>query len=154
MLQPVFDSDQYHVQVPENAPSNVSIFSLRATDLDSNEFGEVSYSLSGAGSEMFFVNPATGEIGVASCGLDVDSDDDALCLDHESKSSYSLMYKAADGGGKHVSVKLVIEVLDVNDNAVSEGRNQTPFFRSLTCTPVAGVSAADLPSDEHVASDL
>lgn len=115
---PVFDSDQYHVQVPENAPSNVSIFSLRATDRDSNEFGEIRYSLSGPGSEMFFVNPDTGEIGVASCAIEEESELETPCLDYESRDSYSLTYTAVDGGGKHVSVKLAIEVLDVNDNHV------------------------------------
>lgn len=125
---PVFDSDQYHVQVPENAPSNVSIFSLRATDLDSNEYGEIRYSLSGPGSEMFFVNADTGEIGVASCGVDVESELDALCLDFETQSGYSLMYSATDGGGKHVSVKLTIEVLDMNDNA--------PIFQKMNTSRV------------------
>ena len=80
---PLFDSDQYHVQVPETAPSNVSIFSLRATDLDSNEFGEIRYSLTGPGAETFFVNSDTGEIGVASCGIDVDNEAEALCLRHK-----------------------------------------------------------------------
>lgn len=116
---PVFDSDQYHVQVPESAPSNVSIFSLRATDRDSNEFGEIRYSLSGPGSEMFFVNADTGEIGVASCSIEEESDIESTpCLDFETQNTYSLTYTATDGGGKAVSVKLAIEVLDVNDNRV------------------------------------
>ena len=67
---------------------------------------------------MFFVNTDSGEIGVAGCSDDVEESEAAPCLDFERQSGYSLTYTASDGGGRRVSVKLVIEVLDVNDNAV------------------------------------
>lgn len=114
---PQFDSSSYQVQVPENAPSNVSIFSLTAIDLDSGAFGEITYSLRGLGAEKFQVNPATGEISIASCHGDNPLDDQVIsCLDYESQPSYSLTYTATDGGGRHSSVSLFLEIIDVNDN--------------------------------------
>jgi len=111
---PSFDSDQYMVQVPENAPPNISIFSLRAADLDSNHFGRVTYSIEGSGSNRFFVQPQTGDIGVSPC--EDPSDLLQTCLDFETQPTYSLKYVATDGGGRQSAVTLFIEVLDVNDN--------------------------------------
>lgn len=129
---PTFDSDQYHVQIPENMPSNMTVFTLSAEDLDSGVFSDITYTLKGFGAEKFVVNEHTGEISVAMCekphrpnpfaGHFADFDDDeesdvVLCLDYESQPSYSLTYEARDGGGKHSSVNLFLEILDVNDNA-------------------------------------
>ena len=143
---PVFDSDQYHFQIPESIPSNVTFIKIIATDADSGEFGTIRYYLKGFGSEKFNVNEQTGELGIAWCmpktsnhhhattssGLfndfssiksmedeEPDESEDAnhfSCLDYESQPSYSLTYEARDGGGKRTTVNLFIEVLDVNDN--------------------------------------
>ncbi|KAI1280906.1 Cadherin-23 [Halotydeus destructor] len=48
--------------------------------------------------------------------MDFDDEGISLCLDHEAQPSYSLSYEARDGGGKHSTVNLFIEILDVNDN--------------------------------------
>lgn len=125
--QPVFDNDQYHVQIPENVPSNITVFTIVATDEDSGDFGSIKYSLKGFGSEKFYVDEDTGEVGVSSsCGhastdesSELDSsltDEEILCLDYESTPTYSLTYDARDGGGKTTSVNLFIEIVDVNDN--------------------------------------
>lgn len=111
---PRFDSSSYQVQVPENAPSNIAIFSLTAVDSDSDSFGALTYSLRGLGAEKFLVNTSTGEISIAPCN---GNDDQVIsCLDYESQPSYSLTYTASDGGARHSSVSLFIEVMDVNDN--------------------------------------
>ena len=114
---PSFDSEQYIVQVPEAAPPNISIFSLQATDADSDEFGSITYSMTGAGSEKFFVREETGEIGINPCDVSSTSDLYETCLDFETQTQYSLTYTATDGGGKSTSVNLVLDILDVNDNA-------------------------------------
>ena len=84
--------------------------------MDSNEFGFITYSLKGEGSDKFFVRPETGEIGINACDVSFISDLYETCLDYETQPAFSLIYTATDGGGKSTSVNLVIEVLDVNDN--------------------------------------
>lgn len=107
---PTFDNDQYILQVPENVTPNTSIFTLVAFDADSGDFGRITYSLKGFGSDKFEVVNDTGEIKVSDCGK-------PTCLDYESQKSYSLTYEAEDGGGKITTVNLFMEIADVNDNS-------------------------------------
>ncbi|KAG0425436.1 hypothetical protein HPB47_027381 [Ixodes persulcatus] len=106
---PVFENDQYLIQVPENARNGTSVFSLVAYDADSGQYGRLSYAMKGYGSERFIVEKDTGQIRIGMCK---DS-----CLDFETVPNYSFTYEAQDGGGKVSSVNLFIQVVDVNDNA-------------------------------------
>ncbi|CAN7991112.1 unnamed protein product, partial [Ixodes pacificus] len=106
---PVFENDQYLIQVPENARNGTSVFSLVAYDADSGQYGKLSYAMKGYGSERFIVEKDTGQIRIGMCK---DS-----CLDYETVPNYSFTYEAQDGGGKVSSVNLFIQVVDVNDNA-------------------------------------
>lgn len=107
---PVFEHDQYTLQIPENTPPGSVVFTLQAYDADTGIFGQITYSLKGFGSDKITVEPETGEIKIADCGK-------PSCLDYEAQQGYSLTYEAQDGGGKVTSVNLFVEVLDVNDNA-------------------------------------
>ncbi|XP_035214777.1 cadherin-related family member 1-like [Stegodyphus dumicola] len=107
---PVFKSDQYILQVPEDVIPGTNIFTLTAHDADSGDFGKVTYAIKGFGSDKFQVIPNTGEIIVSNC-------DKSSCLDYESQKSYSLTYEAADGGGRVTTVNLFMEIADINDNA-------------------------------------
>ncbi|XP_077533203.1 cadherin 74A [Haemaphysalis longicornis] len=106
---PMFENEQYLIQVPESARNGMTIFSLEARDADSGPFGKLSYSMKGYGSEKFVVEKDTGRIRIATCKNG--------CLDFESVPNYSFTYEAQDGGGKVSSVNLFIQVVDVNDNA-------------------------------------
>ncbi|KAK8778265.1 hypothetical protein V5799_020393 [Amblyomma americanum] len=106
---PMFENEQYLIQVPESARNGMTIFSLEAYDADSGPFGKLSYSMKGYGSEKFVVEKDTGRIKIATCKNG--------CLDYESVPNYSFTYEAQDGGGKVSSVNLFIQVVDVNDNA-------------------------------------
>ncbi|XP_038210910.1 cadherin-23 [Zerene cesonia] len=101
---PVFEEQQYKLNVLENATVDTKIGDIRATDKDYGIFGEIEYTLSGFGANFFKTDKNKGGIYVA------------RELDYESQKSYSLTLFAKDGGGKGSTTSVFIDVLDVNDN--------------------------------------
>ncbi|XP_013862776.1 protocadherin 2 alpha c isoform X2 [Austrofundulus limnaeus] len=107
---PVFDSSVYKVKVPENSPKGTLVIKLNATDLDEGSNGDVFYSFSSYTPErvrqMFSMDTVTGEIRVKNN------------IDYEETNSYEMYIQAMDKGPAPVAVhcKVVVEVLDVNDN--------------------------------------
>ncbi|CAH1246628.1 CDH23 [Branchiostoma lanceolatum] len=112
---PVFNQSKYDLSVAENSPDGTSVGKIMATDLDSGEFGEITYSLQGSGSDKFAVNNVTGLITVAK------GDE----LDRETIPFYFLTLLAEDGGGRASNVQLQITMLDVNDEAPTFQRSST-----------------------------
>lgn len=102
---PVFDDTSYKFDVLENATVGTKIGEVIATDKDYGIFGEIVYTLTGFGSNLFKTDKNKGGIYVAQL------------LDYEKQKSYSLNLQAKDGGGKGSTASIFIEVLDVNDNA-------------------------------------
>ncbi|PZC83942.1 hypothetical protein B5X24_HaOG206691 [Helicoverpa armigera] len=102
---PVFEQSSYKFNVPENATIGTKIGDVFATDRDYGIFGEIEYTLTGFGSNMFKTDRNTGGIYVRQI------------LDYEKQKSYSLTLFAKDGGGKGSTASIFVEVLDVNDNA-------------------------------------
>lgn len=102
---PVFDSPSYKLEVAEGAPPGTVVGEVSATDRDYGIYGELEYSLTGFGSNAFGTDRNTG-------GIFVVGD-----LDYETQKSYSLTLVAKDGGGRHSSTSVFVDILDVNDNA-------------------------------------
>ncbi|KAM5299022.1 protocadherin beta-4-like [Ctenodactylus gundi] len=105
---PEFVHTPYEVQVPEDSPVDSVILSVLARDIDAGNFGSVSYGLFQAPDEIketFSVNEVTGEIRLKKQ------------LDFEKVKSYHVEIEATDGGGLSGKGTVVIEVVDVNDNA-------------------------------------
>jgi protocadherin beta len=105
---PEFVNTPYGVQVLENSPADSAILSVLARDADAGEFGTVSYGLWQASEEIqqtFSINEVTGEIRLKKK------------LDFEKIKSYHVDLEARDGGGLSGKGTVVIEVVDVNDNA-------------------------------------
>lgn len=102
---PVFDDISYKFNVLENATIGTKIGEVFATDKDYGTFGEIVYTLTGFGSNLFKTDRSKGDIYVAQL------------LDYEKQKSYSLNLQAKDGGGKGSTASIFIEVLDVNDNS-------------------------------------
>ncbi|CAN9514583.1 unnamed protein product [Ophioblennius macclurei] len=104
---PVFEKDPFHAEVLENlSPQRVLMVS--AVDLDSGPNGQLEYAIvDGNRENSFSINRATGEIR------------STRPLDREKVAVYLLKVKATDRGfpPKNTSVKVLINVLDVNDNA-------------------------------------
>lgn len=104
---PVFSQRVYKVSVPENSPIGTLIATLNATDLDEGVYGEIAYSFSHLSDKMggvLEINPLSGEVRVAGS------------IDYEEASTHELDVQAKDGGGQASHCKLVIDVIDVNDN--------------------------------------
>ncbi|KAM9413728.1 protocadherin alpha-C2-like [Salvelinus alpinus] len=108
---PVFDQSVYRASLVENAQRGTLVLKLNATDLDEGANGEVSYAFSGHAPlkvrELFSVDQYTGEIRVK--GI----------VDYEKESVYELYVQAKDRGPSAVAVhsKVLVDILDVNDNA-------------------------------------
>lgn len=104
---PVFDKDPFHAEILENlSPQRVLMVS--AVDLDSGPNGQLEYGIIDGNKEnSFSINRATGEIRTT------------RPLDREKSAQYALKVKATDRGlpAKSSTVKVLIKVLDVNDNA-------------------------------------
>uniref|UniRef100_A0A1A8N9S8 Protocadherin 2 alpha c n=1 Tax=Nothobranchius pienaari TaxID=704102 RepID=A0A1A8N9S8_9TELE len=108
---PIFSQSLYKAQVPENAPLQTSILTVSATDLDEGINCEIVYSFIERGNfnpkSLFSINPDTGEITVIGN------------IDYEENAAYDIRIQAKDKGTPSRSVhgKLLVEVIDVNDNA-------------------------------------
>ncbi|XP_047585898.1 protocadherin beta-4 [Lutra lutra] len=105
---PEFVHTPYEVQVLENSPLGSPVLSVSARDIDAGNFGSVSYSLFQASDEIkqtFSINEVTGEIRLTKK------------LDFEQIKSYHVEIEAIDGGGLSGKGSVVIDVVDVNDNA-------------------------------------
>uniref|UniRef100_A0A8C3TZ91 Cadherin domain-containing protein n=1 Tax=Catharus ustulatus TaxID=91951 RepID=A0A8C3TZ91_CATUS len=108
---PQFNQSVYKVQLPENAERGTLVIKLNATDLDEGSNSKVSYSLQilspQDGRDIFRIDRNSGEIRLTGD------------LDFEDVSLYRLQVDATDNGTPPLSghCKVVLEVLDVNDNA-------------------------------------
>ncbi|XP_074596109.1 cadherin-87A-like isoform X2 [Brevipalpus obovatus] len=127
---PQFDRPEYHAKVLENQVPQQVIYTIKASDSDSGNYGKITYHLKGFGSEKFHIDPESGQISVAQClsdsyarnpsakGHNTDNANSPNndCLDFETQPTYSLRIEAIDGGGKRATANLHIEIVDVNDN--------------------------------------
>uniref|UniRef100_A0A3Q3A4R4 Cadherin domain-containing protein n=1 Tax=Kryptolebias marmoratus TaxID=37003 RepID=A0A3Q3A4R4_KRYMA len=107
---PLFTQSLYKAQVPENVPLQSPILTVSATDLDEGINSEIVYSFIERGNfnpgVLFSINPDTGEITVIGK------------VDYEENAAYDIRIQAKDKGmpSRSVHGKLLIEVIDVNDN--------------------------------------
>ncbi|XP_071380374.1 LOW QUALITY PROTEIN: uncharacterized protein [Centroberyx affinis] len=108
---PVFSKTLYKAIVYENAPISTSIISLNATDLDEGRNGEIFYSFSEIGrgktADLFSIDAKTGTV------------TNKINIDFEVNNAFEIRVQANDGATSPMTshAKLLIEVLDVNDNA-------------------------------------
>ncbi|XP_012996320.1 protocadherin gamma-A6 isoform X2 [Cavia porcellus] len=104
---PVFTQPVYRVTVPENLPVGTPVLSVNATDLDEGVHAEITYSFVKTTeriSQIFCLNALTGEISTSAT------------LDYENYSFYKLDVEARDGPGLQDRAKVLITILDMNDN--------------------------------------
>ncbi|XP_019730263.1 protocadherin alpha-4-like [Hippocampus comes] len=107
---PVFSQTLYKASVYENIEIGTSIITLNATDLDAGQNGKVLYSFNTGGRQkqtnMFSIDEKTGTV------------TNKENIDFEKATAFELRIRASDGGASPLTshAKLLIEVLDVNDN--------------------------------------
>ncbi|XP_006866316.1 PREDICTED: protocadherin gamma-B1-like [Chrysochloris asiatica] len=105
---PVFSQDEYKVNLRENVPPGTSVLMVTATDLDEGLNAEITYSFKTLRDDignMFMLDHQSGEI---------KSKD---LIDFEISSSYTMSIEAKDGGGMAAECKIILDILDENDNA-------------------------------------
>ncbi|XP_056372749.1 protocadherin gamma-B5-like isoform X16 [Hyla sarda] len=107
---PMFTHEVYKVNVSENIPVNTTIIVVKATDGDEGVNGKVTYSFSKTSGNVhhtgtFSIHSMTGDIKIISK------------FDFEQIRNYELSVQAKDGGGLVSHCKVLIEVIDENDNA-------------------------------------
>uniref|UniRef100_A0A8V5GFW5 Uncharacterized protein n=1 Tax=Melopsittacus undulatus TaxID=13146 RepID=A0A8V5GFW5_MELUD len=105
---PVFPQKVFIGKVLENAPEGSVVLRVVATDQDEGVNGDISYQFSQAGDQSysaFMVDPMSGEIKLTKS------------LDFEAAKNYELRVRATDGGGLSAICRVLVEVVDVNDNA-------------------------------------
>ena len=105
---PVFSQGVYRVTVPENSPVDTLVVTVSASDEDDGLNGKVIYEfshLSKKAKSAFSLNSETGEIRVIGP------------IDFEKDSKYEIIVEGKDGYGLSTDTKVIIDIIDVNDNA-------------------------------------
>ncbi|XP_047209472.1 protocadherin alpha-8-like [Girardinichthys multiradiatus] len=108
---PVFNQTLYKARVYENAKLGAPIITLNAIDKDAGKNGQVTYSFSEVGrgkqTELFQIDQNTGTV------------TSKKNIDYEENNAFEIRVQASDGAPSPLTsnAKLLIEVLDVNDNA-------------------------------------
>ncbi|XP_059030820.1 LOW QUALITY PROTEIN: protocadherin beta-14-like [Mustela lutreola] len=104
---PQFAQKLYEVQVLEDTPTGSWIITIFANDLDTGNYGKISYTFLHASEDIrktFEINPISGEVHLRSC------------LDFEVIQFYTIRIQATDGGGLSEECTLLVKVIDINDN--------------------------------------
>ncbi|XP_015453460.1 protocadherin gamma-A7 isoform X9 [Pteropus alecto] len=128
---PVFSSPQYQVTVPENVPVGTRLLTVNAVDPDEGVNGEVTYSFRKITQkilQIFQLNSLTGELSTLEG------------LDYEESGYYEMEVQAQDGAGSTTRAKILITILDVNDNAPE-----------VTVTSVSSLIPEDTPPGTVIA---
>ncbi|XP_014166940.1 protocadherin beta-15-like, partial [Geospiza fortis] len=105
---PKFIQEVYIAKVLENVPEGSVVLTVLATDPDAGVNGDISYQLNevvGQIDSAFVIDPIIGEIKLTKP------------LDFETAHTHELTVRAIDGGGLSAICKVLVEVVDVNDNA-------------------------------------
>ncbi|XP_065546598.1 protocadherin beta-15-like [Lathamus discolor] len=104
---PIFSQELYVVQILENAPEGSVVLRVVATDSDAGVNGDISYQFIQADQSYssFMIDPMSGEIKLTKS------------LDFEVTENHELSVQATDGGGLSAICRVLVEVVDVNDNA-------------------------------------
>ncbi|XP_073477020.1 protocadherin gamma-B1-like isoform X15 [Aquarana catesbeiana] len=140
---PIFTQEVYKISIKENMPLNSIVLQVRATDGDEGVNAEITYSLSTMSNnilQMFEINPRNGEITTKGH------------VDYELTKHYDISVQAIDGGGLAAHSKVLIEVLDQNDNApeISITSLTTPIPENTASgTVVALIEVHDQDSGEN-----
>uniref|UniRef100_A0A8C5B9H0 Cadherin domain-containing protein n=1 Tax=Gadus morhua TaxID=8049 RepID=A0A8C5B9H0_GADMO len=104
---PVFTESVYKASIKEGAPLGTIVTTVTATDADDGEHGKITYSISrilGNTQGMFDVNKVNGDLTLSGN------------IDYEKARTFEINIRASDEGGLVDSCKLIVDVIDVNDN--------------------------------------
>ncbi|XP_061442300.1 protocadherin gamma-A4-like isoform X22 [Rhineura floridana] len=140
---PTFSQHIFEVSVREDIPVGTTVVILKATDLDEGVNKELIYSfrrITERDSQIFYLNSHTGEITLVGC------------LDYEETTLHEIEVQVHDGGELFDKSKLLVFVIDVNDNApklaITSLLSSIPE-NSPPATPIALLNVQDEDSSEN-----
>ncbi|XP_017214522.2 protocadherin beta-16-like [Danio rerio] len=105
---PVFMQSVYKATVTENAPKDTIVSTVSATDADEGINSKIEYSIANMEDDvqrLFAINRDNGQVSVV--GI----------IDFERARNYEIRVQASDQGGLTDSCKIIVDVVDINDNA-------------------------------------
>ncbi|XP_018535394.2 protocadherin beta-1-like [Lates calcarifer] len=104
---PTFAKPLYRAKILENSPKGTSITTVSASDKDIGSNGELSYLISPSKRllyELFRIDSKSGEITLNGE------------IDYEKANIYQIDIEVVDSGGLSDSTKVIVDVIDINDN--------------------------------------
>ncbi|XP_053734397.1 putative protocadherin beta-18 [Synchiropus splendidus] len=104
---PVFTQPVYKSAVAENSPRGTVVTKISASDADHGPNGKITYSIRNTLDDvrqLFSVDELTGDITLSGN------------IDFEKSRNYQINVRASDEGGLSDNCKVVVDVIDVNDN--------------------------------------
>ncbi|XP_064422985.1 protocadherin gamma-A11-like [Latimeria chalumnae] len=140
---PLFTKEMYKVKLQENASKGTLVIQVNASDIDEGSNGEITYSfskISERAGQMFELDSKTGEVKIKGY------------VDFEEAIAYEIEIQAIDSGDLATYCKVLLEIIDVNDNppeiTVTSFTSPIPED-SLPGTTVALLNVDDLDSGEN-----
>uniref|UniRef100_A0A667WKF1 Cadherin domain-containing protein n=1 Tax=Myripristis murdjan TaxID=586833 RepID=A0A667WKF1_9TELE len=140
---PIFSQSVYVATVMENAAIGTCITTVNATDADSGSNSLITYRFSNMKeylNDIFQMDEITGVITLVGH------------IDYEKDKKYEIMIEAVDQGGLTDSGKVLIDIVDVNDNApvINVMSFSSPVPEDATPgTTVAIIHVKDADSEQH-----
>ncbi|XP_043925010.1 protocadherin gamma-A4-like [Protopterus annectens] len=141
--KPEFSQAVYKTSLKEGSPKGTLIIKVNATDSDGGANGEVRYSfkkITDTTRSLFRLDPVSGEIILQ--GI----------LDYEETKGFDITVEAKDGGGLTAQRRVLIDVLDDNDNApqitISSVSNEISED-AISGTVIAFINIDDLDSTDN-----
>ncbi|XP_078576868.1 protocadherin Fat 4-like isoform X2 [Branchiostoma floridae x Branchiostoma japonicum] len=112
---PEFTKDVYEVEVNETATNGTAVAMVMATDIDSGDNGNITYTIISGNENTFAIDGGSGEITLETT------------LDHDQGNrSYQLVVEAKDAGTPIRSSTATVDILVVNEN------DNAPVFQNTT----------------------
>ncbi|XP_068963506.1 protocadherin beta-2-like [Petaurus breviceps papuanus] len=139
---PVFTQARYEAQIPEDSSIGSKIVTVSATDLDTGNNADISYTFLHASENIrntFQLTEKSGELYLKQK------------LDFELTQSYVIDIQATDGGDLSGECTVIIQVIDLNDNPpeLIISSLTSPIPENSPETVVAVFSVSDLDSGEN-----
>ncbi|XP_056899758.1 protocadherin gamma-A11-like isoform X18 [Takifugu flavidus] len=140
---PVFTKSVYKATITENSPKGTSILTVSATDKDTGSNREIAYAISNSKrrlSELFQIDRKTGDVILIGE------------IDYEKTKLYQIDIEAIDNGGLSDSSKIIVDVIDVNDNSPQIkmlSKSETVLEDSPEETVIAMLNVNDPDSDRN-----
>ncbi|XP_051506085.1 protocadherin gamma-A5-like isoform X41 [Myxocyprinus asiaticus] len=136
---PVCSQSMYKSSLPENSPKGTVITTVSASDADQGSNGRISFSISSTAdkvSEVFEVDPDVGVLKLIGV------------IDFENRKHYKIDVQARDDGGHTDSCKVIVDIIDVNDNSpainiISKSSHISEDSKSGTVLAMLNIQDAD-----------